>query len=78
MLSVKYDTVLIVVHIGRILEAPSAVIDRNRNNPVVLSGRMVQASRIPLVLHTEQALRVAARLRILCRRNGLGILLRLG
>ena len=32
MLAIEHDTVLIVIHIRRILEAPLAVIDRDRDN----------------------------------------------
>ena len=78
MLSVKHDTMLVIVHIRGILEAPAAVIDGNRNNPVVLPGRMIQTSGIPFILHTEQTFRVTDRFRILRRCNRLGILLRLG
>ncbi len=78
MLSVKHDTMLVIIYIRGILESPSAVIDRNRNNSVILPCRMVQASRIPLVLHTEQTLGITDRFCILRRRNRLGILFRLG
>ena len=78
MLPVEYDTVLIVIYIRRILESPLAVVDRNRNDPVILPCRMVQAARISFILHAQQALGITAGLGVLCRGNGLGILLRLG
>ena len=43
MFSVEHDTVLIVVDIRRILESPLAVIDRDRNDAVILSGRVIEA-----------------------------------
>ncbi len=77
MLSVEYNTVLIVIYIRRILESPIAVINSDRDDPVVLPCRMVQTSRVSFILHTEQALGITACLRILRRRDRLRILLRL-
>ena len=38
MLRVKYDAVLIIIYIRRILESPLAAIDGHRNDAVVLAG----------------------------------------
>ena len=78
MLAVKHDAVLIIIYIGRILEIPAAVIDRNRNDPVILSGRMIQPSCISLVFTAQQTFGVRGLLRQLSCGNGLGIFLRLG
>ena len=78
MLCVKYDAVLVVIYIRGILESPAAPVDHHRNHPVILSRRMIDAPRVTLVLHTQQAFRVTALLRGLGRCNGLGVLLRLG
>ena len=77
MLRVKYDAVLIIIYIRRILEAPATLIHRNADNAVVVSCRMVQAACIAFILHTEQAFWVSALLCQLRCRNGLWILLRL-
>ena len=50
MFSAKYDTMLIIVHVWRILEAPLRLIDCNRDDSVVLSCRMVNTSCIAFVL----------------------------
>ena len=47
MFSVEHDTVLIVVDIRRILESPLAVIDRDRNDAVILSGRVIERPAYP-------------------------------
>ena len=78
MLSVKYDAVLIVIYIRRILESPFSSVDSDGDDPVVLSGRMIQTSGIAFILHTELTLGIAVVLRIFGRGNSLWILLRLG
>ena len=78
MLRIEHDAVLIVIHIRRILEAPRAVVDGDGDDAVVLSGGMVYPARIALVLHAQLTLGIRALLRVSCRRDGLGILLRLG
>ena len=47
VLSVKYNAVLIIVHIWGILESPLTVIDGNGNDSVVIPGRMVGPPCIP-------------------------------
>ena len=77
MRPVKDNAVLIIIHIGRILKAPLAGIDRNRNNTVSVSGRVIRSSGISHILHAELAFGVAALPRRSGSRDGLGILLRL-
>ena len=78
MFSVEHDTVLIVVDIRRILESPLAVIDRDRNDAVILSGRVIEAPCIPLVLHTELTFRVSRNRSIARSGNGFRIFFRFG
>ena len=78
MLSVKYDTMLVIIYIWRVLESPCAVVYRNRYNTVVLSRRMVHASCISFVFHTKLTFRITACLRILSCRNRFRVLLRFG
>lgn len=49
VLAVKHDAVLIIIHIGRILKSPSAAVDRQRNDPVILTRRMIDTTCITLV-----------------------------
>ena len=49
MVSIEDDAVLIVIHIRRILETPLAVIDRDRDNAVVIARRMVDTSGIAFI-----------------------------
>ncbi len=78
MLAVKYDTMLIIIHIRRILESPSAVLDRHRDNAVVLPCRMIHPPRITHIFHTQKTFRITALFCQLCRRDRLRIFLRLG
>ena len=78
MLSVKYDTMLIVINIRRILESPLFSIDLNGNNTVILSCRMIDPSCISFVFTAEQTLRISGLLHQLRCCNRLGVLLRLG
>ena len=54
MLTVKYDTMFIVVNIWRVLEAPFAVVDGDGDDPVVFSGRMIEPSGIAFIFHAKQ------------------------
>ena len=78
VLSVKYNAVLIIVHIWGILESPLTVIDGNGNDSVVIPGRMVGPPCIPHVLHAQLAFGIAALPGQLGRCNGLWILFRFG
>ena len=74
---VEHNAVLVVVNVRRILEEPVAMVDGHRNDAVVLSRRMVDASCISFVLLAQEAFRIAALLCQLRRRNRLRVLLRL-
>ena len=75
---IQQDTMLVVVYVGRILEAPSFSLDGYWNNAVSATSGMVQAASVAFVFHTELALGITAlRLQLGCS-NGLGILFWLG
>ena len=78
MLAVENNTMFIVIYIWRILESPWAVIYSNRDNSVVLSGRMIYSSCISFILRAKQAFRVAAGFYKLGCCDRLWILLRFG
>ena len=78
MAGVEHDAVLVVVNIRRILESPGISLDRDRDDPVVFSGRVVHSAKISLVLHAELALGIAALRRVPGRCDRLGVLLGLG
>ena len=78
MLTAENNAVLVIIHIGRILEKPVCLIDFQRNDPVILSGRMVYPTHISHVFLAELALGITALLHQFGSRNGLGILLRFG
>ena len=58
MFTVKYNTVFIVINIWRILKAPRTVIDRDRDNSVIFSCRMIYSSCVTFILRTKQTFRV--------------------
>ena len=60
MLTVKYDTMFIVVNIWRVLEAPWTVIDGDRNDPVVLPCRMIDSACIAFIFRTKQTFWITA------------------
>ena len=78
MLKIEHNAMLVIINIGRILKAPAAFVDGHRNDPVILSGGMIHPACIPLVLPAQQALRITGLLCVSGRRDGLGILFRLG
>ena len=78
MLSVENDTMLIVIYIRGILEAPLSAVYRYRYDSVVFPCRMIGAACVPLILAAELALRITALLGKLCGGNRLRVLLRLG
>ena len=49
MLRVEHDAVLVVIHIGRILQKPGSAMDRDGDHPVVLPGRMIDPAGIALI-----------------------------
>ena len=78
MLRIKYDAMLIVIYIRRILESPLAAIDGHRNDAVVLAGGMIHTACITFIFTAQQAFRITGLFCQLRCSNSLGILLRLG
>ena len=77
MLPVKDNTMLIIIYIWGILKSPAALIHRDADNTVIVSGRMIQTTCVALILHAKQTFRVAALLCQLGSRDSLRIFLRL-
>ena len=78
MLAVKHNTVFIVIYIWRILESPWCIIDRDRNDSVVLSRRMINTACVSLVFRAEQTFRITACFDILCCCDRFRIFFRFG
>ena len=77
MLGIEHDAVFVVVDIGAVLKVPVCPGNGERDHAVILSGRVVDASRIALIFQTKLALGIAG---LRCRFRGgdsLRILLRL-
>src|SRR5699024_7967147 len=77
VLGIEHDAVLVIVNIGRVLQAPVGTADFNGHNPVVGPGRMVHPAGVAFVLPTQLALGIGSLGRILGSGDGLGVLLRL-
>ena len=58
MLTIEYNTMLVVVNIGRVLESPIISLNGNRNDTVILAGRMIQSACIAFIFHTELTFRI--------------------
>ena len=78
MLAIKYNTMLIVIYIRRILESPRSIIDCDRNNPVILPCRMINTSRISFIFRAKKTFRIASGFYIPCRGNCFWIFFRFG
>ena len=78
VLSVEYDTMLVIIYIWRILESPFSVLDRDRDDTVVFTCRVIQASCISFIFHTELAFWISRRLCFSCSSDGFWIFFRLG
>ena len=78
VLGVKYDAVLIVIHIRRILHKEITAAHVHGNDAVILPRRMIHAAGIALILHAQQALGITRLRRQLGSGNRAGILLGLG
>ena len=74
----QYDTVLVVVNIGRILHEPVLVVQLQGDQADGLSGGMIQAAGVARILGAEQASGIGVLSLIEGRGDGLGILFRLG
>ena len=60
MFGIENNAMLIVINIRGILQTPLAVVNGNRNNPVILAGGEVYASRISLTFTAEHTFRISA------------------
>ena len=78
MLAGQHNAVLVVIHVGRVLQKPLLSVQRQRNEPVRCPCRLGQTARKALVLSAERALRISGLLLRFRRGNRLGVLLRLG
>ncbi len=76
--AVKADAVLVIVHIGGVLQKPRGAVDGDRDDAVVLPRGMVDPARVPFVRGAEQALRIVRGGQIARGGDGLGVLFRLG
>ena len=72
------DAVLGEIDVGGVLEVPGLPGHRQGNDPVVLTGRVVHAPGVPLVLRAQGAAGVFGVHRVAQGRCRLGVLLRLG
>ena len=77
MLRIESDTVLIVVHIGAVLEIPVLSPQLHGNDPMVLPCGMIRAARIAFILRAQLALGIPGLRRSLGRGNCFGIFFRL-
>ena len=59
------------------MEKPVTAVDDHRNDPMILSGGMIDSAGISLVFLTKETLGITALLHQFRCRDGLGILLRL-
>jgi len=78
MLAVEHDAMLIVIYIWRILEAPWCIVDRDRNDSVILSCRMIDTTCISFILRTKETFWIAACFRIFCCCDRFWIFFRFG
>ena len=75
MLGIQADAVLVIVHIGGVLQEPGGGIDGDGDDAVVLPGGMVQPPGVPLVLCAEEAAGVGPGGEVAGGGDGLGVLL---
>ena len=73
VLVVEHNAVLVVVDVGAVLQVPSAVVDGERDDAVILAGGVVHAACIAFVLGAELALGVGALGSQFGGGNGLGV-----
>ena len=78
VLAVEDNAVLVVVHIGGVLQVPLASGDGDGDDPVVGPGRVVQPACVALILLAQLALGVAGLGGVFGGGNGLGVLFGLG
>ena len=78
MLAVEHDAVLVVISVGRVLQIPLILAERQRHDAVVLARREIHSTCIARVFHAEHAARIAGLLRIFLCGDVTRILFRLG
>ena len=74
MLEIEHNTVLIVIHIWRILHAPRTIIYGNWDDPVILPRWMICTSCVSFILRAEKTFRITARFYKFCSGNCFWIL----
>ena len=78
MRCIQDNAVLVIIDIRRVLQIPVAAIQLQRNDAVVLPGRVVHAARIALVFRAKSAFRVAGLRRVFGSGDGARVLFGLG
>lgn len=61
MIMVEHDTMLVIVHIRRVLEEPFLIVHRKRNHSQILARRVIDPSGIADILAAELAFRIDRR-----------------
>ena len=75
---VQDDAVLVVIDIRRVLQVPVAAVQLQRDDAVVLPGRVVHAARVALVFRAQGAFGVAGLRRVFGSSDGARVLFGLG
>ena len=78
VLPVQADAVLVVVHIGGVLQKPGGAVDGDGDNAVVLPGGVIDPAGVALVLGAQLAPGIGGGGQVPGGGNSLGVLLRLG
>ena len=60
VLAVKRDAVFVIIDIRRVLKVPLRMVDRDRNDTVILPRGGIQMSSIAFILAAERAFRIRA------------------
>ena len=76
MLGIEHDAVLVIVHIGAVLQEPICPGNPDRNDPVILPCRVIHPAGIALILRAELALGIAGLGGVLRSSDSLGIFFR--
>ena len=78
VLPVQADAVLIVVHIGGVLQKPGGAVDGDGDDAVVLPGGVVYPAGVALIFRAQLAPGVGGGREVPGGGDGLGVLFRLG
>ena len=78
VLAVEADAVLVVVHIGGVLQEPGRAVDGDGHDAVVLTGGVVHPAGIALILRAQLAAGIGGGGQVPGSGNGLGVLLGFG